>query len=67
MADDLTARDDHLCSTPLGWAAKYGQLEVVRFLLAQGAPKSLPDDPAWAAPLAWAKKRGHEEIVRLLE
>ena len=51
---DLTARDEHLRSTPLAWAAKFGQLEMVKFLLGRGAPKSLPDDPDWATPLAWA-------------
>jgi len=63
---DLTARDEHLCSTPLAWAAKYGQVEMVKFLLGRGAPKSLPDDPPWATPLAWAVRRGHNEIARLL-
>jgi ankyrin repeat protein len=55
-----------LRSTPLAWAAKFGQLEMVKFLLRHGAPKSLPDDPEWATPLAWATKRGHDEIARLL-
>ena len=63
---DLNARDEHLRSTPLAWAAKYGQLEMVKFLLRHGAPKSLPDDPEWATPLAWATRRGHHEIARLL-
>ena len=63
---DLTARDEHLRSTPLAWAAKFGQLEMVKFLLRRGAPKSLPDDPAWATPLAWATRRGHDNIARLL-
>jgi hypothetical protein len=63
---DLTARDEHLRSTPLAWAAKYGQLEMVEFLLQRGAAKSLADDPAWATPLAWAIKRGHEKIASLL-
>ena len=63
---DLTARDEHLRSTPLAWAAKYGQLEMVKFLLGRGAPKSLPDDPEWATPLAWAVKRGDDNIVREL-
>jgi ankyrin repeat protein len=63
---DLTARDDHLSSTPLAWAANYGQLAMVRFLLQRGAPRSLPGDPAWATPRAWAVKRGHDEIARLL-
>ena len=64
---DLTARDEHLRSTPLAWAAKFGRTEMVRLLLERGAPRSLPDDPAWATPLAWAKKRGHDDVVRLLE
>ena len=40
---------------------------MVTLLLERGAPRSLPDDPAWATPLAWAKRRGHEEIARLLQ
>jgi ankyrin repeat protein len=63
---DLTARDEALHSTPLAWAAKYGQLEMVKFLLRRAAPKSLPDDPSWATPLAWAVRRGHDEIAKLL-
>jgi len=39
---------------------------MVKFLLRQGAPKSLPDDADWATPLAWATRRGHDEIARLL-
>ncbi|HEY3886186.1 MAG TPA: ankyrin repeat domain-containing protein [Vicinamibacterales bacterium] len=42
---DLTARDEHFCSTPPAWAAKYGQIEMVKFLLERGAPKTLPEDP----------------------
>src|SRR5687768_17699137 len=34
---DLTARDEHLRSTPLAWAAKFGQLEMVKVLLRHGA------------------------------
>jgi uncharacterized protein len=63
---DLTARDEHLCSTPLAWAAKFGQLEMVELLLERGAPKSLPDDPPWATPLAWATRRGHADVAKLL-
>jgi hypothetical protein len=39
---------------------------MVEFLLEQGAPKSLPDDPPWATPRAWAEKRGHKKIAKLL-
>ena len=57
---DLNARDEHIRSTPLAWAAKFGQLKMVKFLLKRGAPQSLPDDPPWATPRAWALKRGHK-------
>jgi ankyrin repeat protein len=64
---DLHARDDDLRSTPLGWAAKFGQRAMVELLLARGAKTNLPDDPPWATPLAWATRRGHGEIAKLLE
>jgi ankyrin repeat protein len=64
---DLHARDLDICSTPLGWAAKYGRTSVVEFLLRRGAKPNLPDDPPWATPLAWATRRGHSEIVDLLK
>ena len=67
---DLHARDEDICSTPLGWAAKSGQIEMVKLLLKCGAKPNLPDDLpdlAWATPLAWATRRGHVEIVELLK
>jgi ankyrin repeat protein len=64
---DLHARDEDICSTPLGWAAKFGQLEMVGLLLRRGARLNLPDDPPWATPLAWATRRGHQQIVELLK
>jgi ankyrin repeat protein len=63
----LHARDEDICSTPLGWAAKFGQVAMVELLLARGARRNLPDDPPWATPLAWATRRGHSEIVKVLE
>ncbi|MGH9752430.1 MAG: sigma-70 family RNA polymerase sigma factor [Blastocatellia bacterium] len=66
---DLHARDEDICSTPLGWAAKFGQTQMVEFLLQRGAKPNLPDDLpdlAWATPLQWATRRGHDQIVRLL-
>jgi ankyrin repeat protein len=67
---DLHARDEDICSTPLGWAAKFGQTAMVELLLKHGAKPNLPDDLpdlAWATPLAWATRRGHAEIVDLLK
>jgi len=64
---DLHARDEDICSTPLGWAAKFGKTLMVEFLLRRGAKPNLPDDPPWATPLAWATRRGHHQIVELLK
>ena len=63
---DLHARDEDLCSTPLGWAAKSGRLKMVEFLLSRGALPNHPDDPPWATPLAWATRRGHGRVVDAL-
>ncbi|MBL9134976.1 MAG: ankyrin repeat domain-containing protein [Verrucomicrobiales bacterium] len=63
---NLHARDEDLCSTPLGWAAKSGQQAMVEFLLKRGARANLPEDPPWATPLAWATRRGFHEIAVLL-
>src|SRR5262249_38730702 len=67
---DLHARDEDICSTPLGWAAKFGKTNMVELLLKHGAKPNLPDDLpdlAWATPLGWATRRGHAEIVDLLK
>jgi len=67
---DLHARDEDICSTPLGWAAKFGKIEMVALLLKSGAKPNLTDDSPdlrWATPLAWATRRGHSEIVKLLK
>lgn len=63
---NLLARDEDICSTPLGWAAKFGSLEMVELLLERGAPRQTDDDPPWATPLAWATRRGHQAIVERL-
>jgi ankyrin repeat protein len=64
---ELHARDEDICSAPLGWAAKFGNRPLVELLLERGASPNLPDDPPWATPLAWATRRGHHEIVNLLK
>ena len=59
-------RDEMLKSTPLGWACRWGRVEMVRLLLAHGADPSEPDAEPWATPRAWAKKMDHAEILKLL-
>lgn len=63
---DLHARDEDICSTPLGVAAKYGNIAMIELFVRRGAKPNLPDDPPWATPLAWAKRRGHADVVAFL-
>jgi ankyrin repeat protein len=63
----LDMRDDLLKSTPLGWACRWGRLEMVKLLIQRGAPVRERDAEAWATPEAWAKKMGHIEIQAILE
>ena len=62
----LDMRDDLLRSTPLGWASRWGWVEMVKLLLKRGAPVDEPDAEPWATPRAWARKMGHVEIEKLL-
>ena len=62
----LTKRDPLLKSTPLGWACRWGRIDLVRLYLERGADPLEPDAEPWATPLAWATKRGHHEIVQSL-
>ena len=59
-------RDDLLNSTPLGWACRWGRVEVVQALLDRGADALETDAPEWARPLAWATKMNHHALVALL-
>ncbi len=63
---DINPRDEEYCSTPLGFAARWGRKELVEFLLERGAATNLPDDEPWATPLAWAEKNVHTEIAEIL-
>jgi ankyrin repeat protein len=63
----LDVRDKLLNSTPLGWACRWGRVEIVKLLLARGADPVEADAEAWATPRAWAEKMGRGEIVELLK
>lgn len=62
----LSIRDSILQSTPLGWACRWGRIELVRLYLERGADAVESDAEPWATPLAWATKRGYHEIIELL-
>ena len=62
----LTIRDPLLKSTALGWACRWGRIELIRLYLERGADPAEADAEPWATPLAWATNRGHREIVQLL-
>lgn len=59
-------RDDILKSTALGWACRWGRMEVARLMLEKGADPMEADAEPWASPRAWAEKRGHGKIIELL-
>ena len=62
----MDLRDDLLKSTPLGWACRWGRVEIVRLLLARGADPIERHAEQWATPRAWAEKRGHRDVLALL-
>jgi ankyrin repeat protein len=62
----LDIRDQILKSTPLGWACRWGRVELVKLLLERGADPVEPDAEPWATPTAWAEKMRHTEIAEML-
>ena len=60
-------RDGLLNSTPLGWACRWGRIELVELLLQRGADPVEADAESWATPKAWAEKMGHAAVVSLLQ
>jgi ankyrin repeat protein len=62
---DLHARDEDICSTPLGWAAKFGKTLMIEFLLSRGADVNVKDDML-ATALLQSAALGKAEFVALL-
>jgi ankyrin repeat protein len=63
----LKLRDEMLKSTPLGWACRWGWVELVKLYLSRGASVLEADAEPWASPIAWATKMNHPAIISLLE
>jgi ankyrin repeat protein len=62
---EINALEEEYCSTPIGLAARWGDTEMVEFLLKKGADPVKAAAP-WATPREWARKKGHAEIERLV-
>ena len=67
---DALLIDAEYRTTPLGWAAREGQTDFVKFLLSYDSRlKSYHPtgaDKKFYTPLFWAIKRGHQNIVEIL-
>ena len=62
----LNIRDNVLRSTPLGWACRWGRVELVKLLLEKGADPVEADAEPWATPKAWAEKMQRHDLLGLL-
>jgi len=62
----LDVRDHVLESTPLGWACRWGRVELVKLFLDRGADRVEADAEPWATPEAWARKMGKSDVLEVL-
>jgi hypothetical protein len=62
---DINPIDEEYQSTPLGMAARWGHLEMVKYLLQQGADPNKAG-ASWASPVSWARKKGFADIEETL-
>jgi hypothetical protein len=62
----LDVRDTVLLSTPLGWACRWGRLELVKLFLSRGADPIEACAEPWARPRAWAEKMKQHDVIDAL-
>ena len=62
---EINPVDEEYQSTPLGMASRWGHIEMVDYLLNQGAHPNKAG-AFWSTPLSWAKQKGHFEIQEAL-
>jgi ankyrin repeat protein len=62
---NIDAIDEEYHSTPLGYAARFGQVALVELLLQSGADPNAAGKP-WAIPIEQARKRGNKKIESML-
>jgi uncharacterized protein len=62
---DINAIEEEYQSTPLGMATRWGQVEMVEFLIREGADPNISGAP-WSTPLSWSRKKGQAAIEELL-
>jgi ankyrin repeat protein len=63
---EINSVDEEYQSTPLGMAARWGHVGMVKYLLTQGADPNR-SGASWSTPMAWANKKNHIEIEGILK
>jgi len=59
----LDVRDGLLKSTPLGWACRWGRIELVRLFMDRGGTPVEADAESWATARAWAEKMKRRDVL----
>jgi uncharacterized protein len=63
---DTAHQHSHWPDMALGFACRYGHLDIVRYLIAHGANVNAHDWGGAGAPLFWAVREGHVEVCKVL-
>jgi len=67
MGENPNYQHPEFLTTPLIEAATFGHLEIVEFLLANGAEANIKADFSNDTALSMVKQNSHSEIVKLLK